>query len=138
MKVGSLVGAISHLYEDMTALFTIKSNEKTKLFFIDKAGFDLYIKDFLLAKQKVKMDFFYGTMFLRKTKEDFRAILKLVMMSELKTVYANTCVVNQGDLCKYLYFVTNGRFTLVRNLEFIEDLTAPLEQQLPYAEGLDR
>jgi len=54
-KVGTLVGIESHMYEDCPALFTTKSNEKTKLLMIDKEGFEMYIKDYLLAKhQKVQ------------------------------------------------------------------------------------
>ena len=49
-KVGSLVGVESHMYDGCTALFTCKTNEKTKLLFIDKKGFDLYIKEYMLTK----------------------------------------------------------------------------------------
>jgi len=49
-KVGTLVGIESHMYEDCPALFTTKSNEKTKLLMIDKEGFEIYMKDYLLAK----------------------------------------------------------------------------------------
>ena len=49
-KVGTLIGAESHMYEDCPALFTTKTNEKTKLLWIDKEGFDLYIRDYLLSK----------------------------------------------------------------------------------------
>lgn len=48
-------------------------------------------------------------------------------MSECKTVFANTCVVQQNDKCKYLYFIVNGRFTVIRSVDFIEDLLVPLE-----------
>jgi hypothetical protein len=137
-KVGTLIGIESHLYEDCPALFTAKSNEKTKLIFIDKAGFDLYFKDFLLKKQLKIMNFFQQVVFLQKTKVNFRALLKLVLMSEYKTVLANTCVVKQGDLCKYLYFIAKGRFIVARSLDFIEDLTAPLEEQMNFVEGVPR
>ena len=59
-------------------------------------------------------------------------------MSEYKTVFANTCVVKQGDICKYLYFIAKGRFTVARSLEFIEDLTVPLEDQMNFVEGVPR
>lgn len=59
-------------------------------------------------------------------------------MSEWKTVFANTCMVAQGDLCKYLYFIVNGKFTIARTLDFIEELTEPLEQQMKFIEGVPR
>ena len=57
-KVGTIVGIESHMYDDCPAIFTAKSNEMTKLLFIDKAGFDLYLKDFLLARHRKIMDFY--------------------------------------------------------------------------------
>ena len=51
----------------------------------------------------------------------------MVLMSEWRSVFANTKVVGQGDLCKYLYFVANGRFTIVRTVDFIDELNVPLE-----------
>ncbi len=46
----------------------------------------------------------------------------LTLMSENKSVLSNTCVVQQGDLCKYIYFVLNGRFTVVRSIDLIDTL----------------
>ena len=46
------------MYEDFNACFTAKSNEKTKLLFIDKAGFDLYMKEYILAKHRKIIDFY--------------------------------------------------------------------------------
>ena len=126
-KVGTLIGIESHLYDDCPALFTAKTNEKTKLLMIDKAGFDLYMKDYLLTKHRKILNFYQSSIYLKKTKETFRDLLKLVLMSECKTVFANTCVVQQNDRCKYLYFIVNGRFTVIRSVDFIEDLLVPLE-----------
>lgn len=128
VKVGTLIGIESHMYDDCSALFTAKSNEKTKLLFIDKAGFELYLKDFLLVKHRKLMQHYQYAVFLKKTKETFRGLLKLVLMSESKQVQSNTCVIRQNDLCIFLYFIVNGRFTIVRSVDFIEDLTVPLEQ----------
>jgi len=50
MKVGTLIGTESHMYDDCLSAFTAMTNEKTKLLRIDKKGFSLYIKSFLLAK----------------------------------------------------------------------------------------
>ena len=58
VKVGSLVGVESHMYDNFPALFTAKSNEKTKLLFIDKDGFDLYLKEFLIAKHRRILDYY--------------------------------------------------------------------------------
>lgn len=91
--MGSLVGVESHLYDNFPALFTAKSNEKTKLLFIDKNGFDLYLKDFLLAKQRKILNYYQSTFWLQSTQKTFRGLLKLVLLSECKTVFANTCVV---------------------------------------------
>jgi len=66
-KVGTLIGIESHLYEDCPACFTAKSNEKTKLLFIDKAGFDLYMKELILRKQRKIMDYYKQAIFLKKT-----------------------------------------------------------------------
>ena len=66
-KVGTLIGIESHLYEDCPACFTAKSNEKTKLLFIDKAGFILYMKDYILAKQNKIMQYYQNALFLKKT-----------------------------------------------------------------------
>lgn len=126
--MGTLIGVESHMYDDCTALFTAKSNEKTKLLFIDKAGFDLYLKDFLSVKHRKLMQYYQNAIFLKKTKETFRGLLKLVLMSESKQVQSNTCVIRQYDLCKFMYFIVNGRFTIARSVNFIEDLTVPLEQ----------
>ena len=56
--MGTLIGIESYLYDDCPALFTAKSNEKTKLLFIDKEGFDLYLKDFLLVRHRKIMDYY--------------------------------------------------------------------------------
>ena len=63
-KVGTLVGIESHLYDDCPACFTAKSNEKTKLLFIDKAGFDKYFKDFILERQRRILDYYQESIFL--------------------------------------------------------------------------
>ena len=126
------------MYEDCPALFTAKSNEKTKLLFIDKEGFDLYIKDRFLAKHRKIMQFYQNSIFLKKTKETFRGLLKLVLMSECKPVQSNSCVIRQNDQCKFLYFIVNGRFTIARMVNFIEELTEPLEQQMTFIEGVTR
>ena len=76
------------------ACFTAKSNEKTKLLFIDKAGFELYMKDFLLGRHRRIIDFYQESIFLRKTSESFRSLLKLVLLSESKVVFANTRVIS--------------------------------------------
>jgi len=55
------------MYNDFPALFTAKSNEKTKLLFIDKIGFDLYIKDFLMQKHKKILDYYQSTWWLKQT-----------------------------------------------------------------------
>ena len=86
VKVGTLIGVESHMYEDCPALFTAKSNEKTKLLFIDKEGFDIYIKDYLMEKHRKILNFYQSLIFLKKTKETFRGILKLVLLSECKQV----------------------------------------------------
>lgn len=137
-KVGSLIGIESHLYDDCPAVFTAKTNEKTKLLFIDKEGFDLYLKDYLLEKHRKIMNYYQRLNFIKQTKETFRGLLRLTLMSECKSVYANSCVVMQNDVCKYLYFIVNGRFTIARSLEFIEDLTEPIEHQIQFVEGVSR
>ena len=137
-KVGTLIGIESHMYKDCPALFTAKSNEKTKLLFIDKEGFDLYLKDFLMGRHRKIMNFYQSVIFLRNTQQSFHSLLRLVLMSEHKTVIANTCVLEQGDVCKYLFFVINGRFTVIRSVDFIDELIAPLEHQLKFVEGLNK
>ena len=136
-KIGTLIGIESHMYEDCPGLFTAKTNEKTKLLFIDKAGFDLYLKEYLLGRHRKILDFYQNVVFLKNTKTTFRNLLRLVLMSEYKTVFANTCVVKQGDLCKYLYFIANGRFSVIRTLDFIDELLIPLEEQMTFVEGVD-
>ena len=59
-------------------------------------------------------------------------------MTEMKKVLAKTLAVQQGDPCKYLYFVNFGQFTILRSVSFIESLTVPLELQHTYPEGADR
>ena len=76
--------------------------------------------------------------FLSRTSQNLRNLLKLVLMSEYKVVHANTCLVEQGDVCKYLYFITKGKMTIARAVDFIEELSVPLEQQMTFVEGLDR
>ena len=114
------------MYDNFPALFTAKSNEKTKLLFIDKTGFDMYIKELLIAKHRKILQHYQSTYWLKNTQQSFRGLLKLVMMSECKSVFANTCVVQQGERCKYLYFVKNGRFTVIRTIDFIDELIVPL------------
>ena len=86
-KVGTLIGVESHMYEDCPALFTTKSNEKTKLLWIDKDGFEMYIKDYLLAKHQKVQQFYQSTLFLRETKQTFRGLLRLVLMTEMKKAF---------------------------------------------------
>ena len=117
-KVGTLVGIESHMYEDCPALFTTKSNEKTKLLMIDAEGFEMYIKDYLLAKHQKVQQFYQSTLFLKQTKQTFRGLLKLVLMTEMKKVLAKTVAVQQGDQCKYLYFINFGQFTILRSVAF--------------------
>ena len=126
------------MYDGCLALFTCKTNEKTKLLFIDKKGFDLYIKDFLLAKHQKVHQFYQNLTFLKETRQTFRGLLRLVLMTEMKKILAKTVAVQQGDQCKYLYFVNNGQFTILRKVGFIDKLEFPLEKQFNCAEGLDR
>ena len=92
-KVGSLVGVESHMYDGCLALFTCKTNEKTKLLFIDKKGFDLYIKDFLLTKHQKVHQFYQNLTFLKETRQTFRGLLRLVLMTEMKKILAKTVAV---------------------------------------------
>ena len=80
-KVGSLIGVESHMYDECPNLYTAKSNEKTKLLFIDKEGFNTYLRDLLLKKQKKIMNFYQNAIFLQKTVESFKGLLRLVLMS---------------------------------------------------------
>ena len=59
-------------------------------------------------------------------------------MTEMKKVLARTVAVQQGDRCKYLYFVHFGQFTILRSVAFIESLTVPLAQQHKSPDGVDR
>ena len=61
-----------------------------------------------------------------------------MLMTEMKKVLAKTVAVQQGDRCKYLYFVNFGQFTILRQLSFIEKVTVPLAQQYKHVEGTDR
>ena len=45
IKVGKAFGMESHVYDECPAIFTIKSDEKTKLLMIDTEGFHKYVKD---------------------------------------------------------------------------------------------
>ena len=47
-------------------------------------------------------------------------------MTDMKKVLAKTVAVQQGDKCKYLYFINFGQFTILRSVAFIENLTVPL------------
>ena len=50
IKVGKPFGLESHCYDGCPAIYTIKSDEKTKLLFIDTEGFQKYLKEFSLVQ----------------------------------------------------------------------------------------
>jgi len=79
--------------EECMSPFTAMTNEKTKLLRIDKKGFELYMKSFLLANQEKLFTFYYNQMFLGETKSSFKRLLPLVAMTQIKKVMANTLVV---------------------------------------------
>ena len=58
--------------------------------------------------------FYQNLTFLKETRQTFRGLLRLVLMTEMKKILAKTVAVCQGDQCKYLYFVNNGQFTILR------------------------
>jgi CRP-like cAMP-binding protein len=70
---------------------------------------------------------FYGFPWLKKTVGTLRGMMQLVLMTEIKQVFANTLIVRQNELCKFLYFIQKGNFTVIRDIEFIESLNCPIE-----------
>ena len=58
-------------------------------------------------------------------------------MINTRKVLNNTVIVNQGERCKYIYFVNYGNFILLRNIDFIESVNYPLETYVQETSSAD-
>ena len=92
-NVGTLFGQEIHLFEDLPNLFTAETSEKTKYLHIDKAGFNLYFKEFLKQKYDKCVHFIQGLTFLKETKTNKSNFYRLLMMINHKFIMANTIIV---------------------------------------------
>ena len=92
-KVGSLVGVESHLYDNCNNIFTIKSDEKTKLIMIDAEGFKKYVKDFVNQKHQRIINMYQSMPFLRNTTSTFQGLMQLVLLTDIRQIYADTLIV---------------------------------------------
>ena len=119
-KCGTLVGIESHMYEDCPAMFTVCTSEKSKLLQISSAGFKKYMKPFLKPRHDRVLSFLSKQEFMKEFKTDLFRMLPLVLMIEQKKVLPNTLVVEQNDICKYIYWVAFGNFSLMRTVNFID------------------
>jgi hypothetical protein len=127
---GSLLGEELHLY-DSENLFTAETCEKTKLLEIDKVGFEMYMQTFLRDKYAKFESVYRNFSFLKNTKKDPKSMLSLVTKTNSKKVMANTVMINQGDPCRFVYFVSVGQFILLRNVDYITSISAPIEKLMP-------
>ena len=88
-----MVGVESHLYDNCNNIFTIKSDEKTKLIMIDAEGFKKYVKDFVNQKHQRIINMYQSMPFLRNTTSTFQGLMQLVLLTDIRQIYADTLIV---------------------------------------------
>ena len=52
--------------------------------------------------------------------------MTLVTLINTRKVINDTLIVRQGDPCKFLYFVSFGKFLLLRDIDFIDSINKSL------------
>jgi len=65
---------------------------------------------------------------MKDYKHEIIKMLPLILMIEQKKSMGNTVIVEQGDLCRFVYWAFKGTFQILRKIKFIEKLNRPLRE----------